>query len=384
MKAESENKVGAIVLGGHVQGLGIVRILGRKGIHVIVIDNTDVNLAKHSKYCESFFRVKDEMLLDFFYSLEQCKKYRGWVIFPTNDFHVKLLSKNKLNLENHFIVGTDSWNSVSIFHNKVKTYKLVLDLGIPIAKTYFPESEAELDTLQIEFPCIIKPAIMYSFYKQVKKKVLVCKNRLELKTNYKKVLEFIPYNEVIVQEIIKGSGKNQYSACFLFLDGQTFIHLTACRLRQHPLDFGNATTYAETIDLPVLKEYGETILKKAEFNGICEVEFKLDDRDNQYKFLEVNTRSWKWHSIANKAETPFISNYFNFLKGKQIHPVKGFRKVAFQHLLTDFPVQLLLLVKGSHNWNHKIKPLENAVWARDDIKPWFFEKLYFPYFIVNR
>jgi D-aspartate ligase len=375
---------GAIVIGGHVQGLGIVRILGREGIPSIVIDNTKINLAKHSKYCHTFFKVEDDSLLDFLNNLAQMQKHKGWVIFPTNDFHVKLLSQNKQKLEKEFIVGTDTWQSVRIFYNKRETYKLAINLKIPVALTFFPDNEKQLEELNIEFPCIIKPAVMHEFYKKTKRKVFVCWNLLELKYNYKKALEIIPAEEVIVQEIIKGSGRNQFSACFLFLNGKTYIHLTACRMRQHPLDFGNATTYAETVYVPHLKEYGERILKAANFNGICEVEFKLDDRDNQYKFLEVNTRTWKWHAIANKAGTPFIKNYYDYLTGKNIQPLEGFTIASFCHSVTDVPIQLKLFFKRFSFWNRKIKPVENAVWASDDILPWFYEKIYLSFFIFKR
>jgi hypothetical protein len=155
-------------------------------------------------------------------------------------------------------------------------------------------------------------------------------------------------------------------------------------MRQHPLDFGNATTYAETVDIPQLREYGERILKAANYNGICEVEFKLDDRDFQYKFLEVNARTWKWHTIANKADTPFIKNYFDYLTGNDIQPIEGFSRCSFFHFLTDFPIQLLLFFKGNRYWNRLIKPVERAVWAIDDIMPWFYEKFYLFYFLLKR
>lgn len=384
MKEEAVNKPGAIVLGGHVQGLGIVRILGRENIPVLVIDNTKVNLAKHSKYCHNFFRVKEDLLFDFLNSLVQSQQYSGWVIFPTNDFHVRLLSENKQQLGKNFIVGTDSWNAISIFYNKRETYRLAKNLKIPIAKTFFPKNENDLDGLKVEFPCIIKPAVMHDFYKQIKKKVFVCRNIFELKANYDKALKLIPANEVIVQDIIKGPSKNQFSACFLFLNGKTYVHLAACRMRQHPLDFGNATTYAETVDIPLLREYGERILKAADYNGICEVEFKLDNRDNRYKFLEVNTRTWKWHTIANKAGTPFIKSYYDYLTGKDIQPSEGFSRSSFSHFLTDFPIQLQLFFKGYRYWYRKIKPIEHAVWAIDDAMPWFFEKVYLFYFIFKR
>jgi predicted ATP-grasp superfamily ATP-dependent carboligase len=380
----SRELCGAIIIGGHVQGLGIVRILGREGIPCLVIDNTKINLAKHSKYCYNFFRVEDDLLFDFLNNSVQIQQYRGWVIFPTNDFHVKLLSQNKQQLEKNFIVSTDAWSTVSKFYNKRETYKIAKNLKIPIALTFFPENEEQLQGLNVGFPCIIKPAVMCDFYKKTKKKVFVCRNLMELKANYNKAAGLIPSDEIMVQEIIKGPGRNQFSACFLFLMGKTYLHLTACRMRQHPLDFGNATTYAETVDIPQLKEYGERILKAEDYNGICEVEFKLDDRDNQYKFLEVNSRTWKWHTIANKAGTPFVKKYFDYLIGKIIQPSEGFSKSSFLHSLTDIPVQLQLLLKGYGYWNRKIRPFEPAVWAIDDPIPWFFEKVYIFFYFFKR
>lgn len=377
-------KNGIIVLGGHVQGLGILRILGREGVPGIVIENTRANLARQSKYCKGFFHVEDEALLNFLIEFGREKIYFKWILFPTNDFHVKLLSKNKQELEKNFIVSTDSWETVRLFYNKRSTYKLASSLNIPIASTYYPDNEIALNNLRIEYPCIIKPAVMYDFYRKAKRKVFVCHNLSELKASYRKALQIIPSDEIIVQEIIKGPSKNQFSAAFLFLNSRTYISLTACRMRQHPIDFGNATTYAETVDIPILKEYGEKILKTANYNGICEVEFKLDERDQQYKLLEVNPRTWKWHSIANKSGTPFLIEYYKYLTGNVIKPLEKFTKASFCHFLTDFPVQLQLFLKSLDYWHRKIKPIERAVWAKDDPKPWFYEKLYFPYYILNR
>lgn len=382
--SKSKNSIGAIVLGGHVQGLGIVRILGREGKPIVVIDNTKINLAKHSKFCNKFYHVNDDSLFDFLILLSQNQQYHGWVIFPTNDFHVKILSQNKELLEKNFVISTDSWSVISKFYNKRITYKIAKSLNIPIAKTIFPDSINDLNTLDVEFPCIIKPAVMHEFYKQVKKKVFICKDLHDLKAKYNKALQLIPASEIIIQEIIKGPSKNQFSACFLFINGISYIHLTACRMRQHPLDFGNATTYAETMDIPVIKEFGERILKETNYNGVCEVEFKLDENDNQYKFLEVNTRTWKWHTIANKAGTPFLAKYFEYLTGMKILPIEGFKKASFFHLLTDFPVQIQLLFKGFDYWHHKSKNIEHAVWANDDLAPWFYEKLYVLFYIFRR
>jgi D-aspartate ligase len=375
---------GALILGGHIQALGIIRILGRAGIKCGIIDKTTKNISRHSNYCSEFFVSQDEYLLEFLLNLGNNKKYKDWVIFPTNDFQVKILSKNKSLLEKYFIISTDDWPRIEIFYNKSLAYELARKLGIPIPNTWYPKNEANISNLNLTYPCIIKPAIMHTFYSNVKKKVFVCENYEELIKYYKKALTIITAQEIIIQEIIPGSSKNQYSACFLFLHRKPIVYLSACRLRQHPIDFGNATTYAETNDEPQIREYAEKLLYESNYQGLCEVEFKFDHRDGQYKFLEVNPRTWKWHSIANKAQTPFLLTYYNFLIGKDIQSTVGFKKASFLHFLTDFPIRLLLLIKGFDFWNRKNHPIEYAVWDRNDIKPWIFEKLYLISFLKKR
>ena len=52
------NKKGVIVLGGHVQGLGIIRIFGKNNIPCVLLDSTGINIARHSKYCKVKGRKK--------------------------------------------------------------------------------------------------------------------------------------------------------------------------------------------------------------------------------------------------------------------------------------------------------------------------------------
>ena len=377
-------KIGVIVLGGHVQALGILRAFGRRDVPAIIIDNTNINIARHSKYCVRSYVVDNHEIIDFLLKKSTIDNYIGWIVFPTNDYHVKILSQNKPKLSEYFKITTDNWGVIKTFYNKIETYKLAIKLGIPIAETFFPSNEAQLREIKPTYPCIIKPAVMYDFYKQVKKKVFVCNNIDELVLNYRIACKFIPPEEVIVQNIIQGSSKNQFSACFLYLNKTPYVSLVACRMRQHPIDFGNATTYAETVDVPILKEYAEKILNHTNYNGICEVEFKKDSLDGSYKFLEVNTRTWKWHAIAEKAETPFLINYYKFLNGDSISIITNNKFSSFRHALTDIPIQIKLLLSGNKYAFRKRTPLVKAVWAKDDILPWFYEKIYLIYLIKNR
>lgn len=384
MVSKLNKKNGVIVLGGHVQALGIIRILGRQGVPAVIIDKTTKNIARHSKYCIGSYCVKDDDIIAFLTENGKRGQYRGWQVYPTNDFHVKLLSQNRELLSKFYKVSTGQWDKIEIFYNKVNTYQMARSLSIPIAETFFPQGERDLTSISPVYPCIIKPAVMHDFYSQVKKKVFVCKNPEELLDNYKRACKLIPKNEIIVQNIIPGPSRNQYSACFLFLEGKAYVSLTACRMRQHPLDFGNATTYAEAMDIPVIREYAERILSHAKYEGICEVEFKRDETDGQFKFLEVNTRTWKWHAIAEKTNSPFLLTLYKWLNGECVSPVYGQSTASFRHSLTDLPIQLKLFFKG-YNYACRIqRPVVNAVWAFDDMLPYFYEKLYLFHLIKNR
>lgn len=375
---------GAIVLGGHVQALGIVRILGRTGIPVAVVDSTAKCIARWSEYCGSFYRVSDEDLLIFLEGPECRSTHAGWVIFPTNDYHVRILSIARNSLEKTYLITTDRWETVELFYNKINTYRLAAEKGIPFPATFFPAGKDDLDNPLIPFPCIVKPAVMHEFYRRSGRKVFLCRNRNELEKNYRKALGIIPAGEIIIQEVIPGDGRDQFSACFLFLDGKPYAALTACRLRQHPLDFGNATTYAETVDEPVLLDYSVRLLKAAGYNGVCEVEFKRDRRDGTFRLLEVNPRTWKWHSIAEAAGVPFIPLFCRWLSGETIEQAPAPAGASFCHAATDLPVRLLLLLRGARHWNRRMKPVKHAVWSDDDPSPWWHEKLYMISFMINR
>ena len=377
------NKKGVIILGGHIQGLGIIRIFGKRNIPCILLDSTKINIARHSKYCSKFYRYETTRLLEILIKLGETGTYKDWIIMPTHDQQVEIMSKNKKLLENYFKVSTDIWEKVEIFYNKRLTYKMAQEIGVDIPQTLFPNSISDIEKTNFQFPCIIKPAVVQNFYQVTKKKVFVCNNIEDLISNYRKAKQIIPENEIIIQDIIPGSSENQFSACFLFNKDKPIVQLVARRKRQHPIDFGNATTYAETVNNKVILNIALKIIKHIQYKGVCEVEFKFDERDKKFKFLEVNPRTWKWHSISEKSNSPFLISFYNLIYNKQKIVKLTWNNAAFKHFITDFPVILKLFQKRQYK-KSKVKNLEYAVWNINDLKPAIFELIYLPYLIIKR
>lgn len=125
------------------------------------------------------------------------------------------------------------------------------------------------------------------------------------------------------------------------------------------------------------------MLKFIKYKGVCEVEYKYDPISAKYLLLEINPRTWKWHSIAESANINLLENYCNVLHNKEIKNIGVVKKACFRHLLTDIPTKLQYIRKGLKISKPKY-PIQYAVWCKSDIKPALYELLYLPYLIFER
>jgi len=376
---------GVIILGAHIQALGICRVLGHHGIPIAVLDGSKYNLAHHSRYCSKFIQVEDSKLLSRLLSVGFTGSYNGWLLMPTNDRHVKLLSENKEELSRFYKVVVDDWEKVRIFYHKSLSYPMIERLDIPAPKTIVTESLDQLEQLadSMLFPVIIKPSVMVDFYSLFKKKAILCESKALLIKEMRRVLEFLSFSDILIQEVIPGDSYNQYSVGLFAWEGEIKAHVTARRARQHPIDFGNATTFAETVQLPLIEEYASAIMQDIKYSGLAEVEFKYDHRDGQYKFLEVNPRTWKWHTLANYAKIPLLETVYMHYTGEFLTGTGEYQQAYWQDIVTDIPTLLTMLrhrIPIRSKWLSKYQ----AVACASDIIPFIMQLLYLPYLFATR
>ncbi len=163
----TDGTVGAVVIGGDYQGLGIVRSLGRQGVPVCVVDD-EHSLSRFSKYATNFVRVPDlrdeRKTADVLLETGKRLGLRGWVLYPTRDETVAALSRYREELGQMFRVPTPDWSSVRWAWDKRNTYKLAQELGIPTPVTYYPRDLKQLFELDgLRPPFALKPAIKEHF-----------------------------------------------------------------------------------------------------------------------------------------------------------------------------------------------------------------------------
>ena len=133
---------------------------------------------------------------------------------------------------------------------------------------------AELDTCTAPF--VLKPAIKEHFIYATKAKAWRANDHSELKKLFLKASELAGPGEIMVQEMIPGGGAQQFAYCAFFREGEAIGKMVAQRWRQHPLQFGRASTYVETVDIPILEELSEHFLRAINYYGLVELEYKLD------------------------------------------------------------------------------------------------------------
>lgn len=384
--------VGAVVIGGDYQGLGIVRSLGRQGVPVCVVDD-EHSLSRFSKYTTHFVRVQDlrderktvAALLD----LGKRLRLQGWVVYPTRDETVAALSHYREELSTMFRVPTPDWSSIQWAWDKRNSYRLAQDLDIPVPVTRYPESIEQLEHLSLlSPPFVIKPAIKEHFIYATKAKAWCAHSHEELKRLFLKASALVPRGEVMVQELVPGGGAQQFSYCAFFRDGKPVGKMVTRRRRQHPLQFGKASTYVETVDIPVIEDLSERFLRAINYYGLVEVEYKLDPRDSKYRLLDVNARTWGYHSLGAKAGIDFSYMLFCDQVGMPVASCQARPGLAWMRLTTDIPAACMAILAKEANVKTYIQSLKacnaEAVFSTDDPLPGIAEIVLVPYLAIKR
>lgn len=395
-ESSSENSghetVGAVVVGGDYQGLGIVRSLGRRGIPVCVVDD-EHSISRFSRYSARFVELpnlrNERQIVEGLLQLGEKLKVQGWVLYPTREELVAAFSRNRTQLSQVFRVPTPEWGSVQWAWDKRNTYRLAQELGIPIPRTFHFDDIGQLSELDtVPPPFAIKPAIKEHFFYATKAKAWRADSHSELKALFQKASKLAGSGEIMVQELIPGGGKQQFAYCAFFRNGEAIGKMVVRRWRQHPLQFGRASTYVESVDIPSLEQLSERFLRAMNYYGLVELEYKLDPRDSQYKLLDVNARTWGYHSLGPQVGVDFTYMLYADQVGLPVASCKGRSGVGWVRMTTDLPAAFMAMIGRDLDLKSYVRSLKRcnveAVFSSHDPLPGFAELLLVPYLAIKR
>ena len=384
----TKDKRGAIVLGGDAQGLGIARALGECDIPVIIF-SWEYGIAKFSRYVQREVKIPPPWRQKEY--LSAIRKYirefnlKGWIAYPTDDDSVLCIAKFGKEL------GLTTWGVNSKQHDavvdKLSFSRLANRFGLKVPYSLlFTEVDRKAD---IVFPAVIKPRVKEPFVRITKKKAIRVNSFDELQLTVKKMNSAIPKEHLVIQELIPGRGQHQLSYAALFWDGNPLAELVACRKRQHPSDFGRASTYVYTVEDEEVHIIGRKVLSELGYTGLAEVEFKRHSNTGELYLLEVNPRTWGWHTLVRAAHGNWIAWLHAILDGEEPLIPSSQVQASWVKLITDLPTAFLELIKGEVKLRDLIRdyyrrPMAFASLDKKDFIPFIMEWFLIPYLSMKR
>jgi predicted ATP-grasp superfamily ATP-dependent carboligase len=364
-------RLGAVLIGGDYRALGTVRSLGRRGIPVCVITDEHL-LAGLSRYVRYRFKWPATDQLAFLAGLAD-RGLAGWTIFPSGDESAAFVSQNHCSLSRHFVLTTPPWPAFQWLYNKRLTNQLASDAGVPCPATLYPSNRNDLETLECPFPILLKPSRKHQPSRFTRDKAWLVNNRSELLARYDEACTLIRADSIMLQDLIPGDGGRQFSFAALCEKGEPLASLVAIRWRQHPIDFGQSSSFVETVEEPDVERLAGIVLRRLRFTGLVEVEFKYDPRDNQFKLLDINPRIWGWHTLGAAAGLDFSYLAWQLANGHRIPRTRGRPGVKWMRAVTDALALLQQWRAGCFSLRQYLvslrPPLEHAIWALDDPLP---------------
>ncbi len=336
---------GALVLGSDFRALAAVRALGRRGIPCLVVDDDPRSawFSRHTRRRRWRGPMQGEEFLHFLVALAR-SGLEGWVLFPLQDETVEAVARATDLLAAHYHLTTPPWEIAQHALDKRLTQRLAAATGVPAPETWFPDSDHGLD--EVRFPAIVKPASSVRLQRTLGRKAFWARDRFELEAALRAAEQALPRAQLMVQEAIPGGGLAQVSVAALCRRGEALATMTARRRRQYPIDFGLGSSYVEAVPVPGLEELARTVIRRLGLSGACELEFKRDSRNGEFKLLDVNLRLWGWHGLCVACGLDFTHLLYQQALGIEVQPPTPTYGWRWRRLLTDLPAALMEIRAG--------------------------------------
>lgn len=365
---------GVILLGGSYGSLAAARSFGRQGIPVAFF-STQHTAAQYSRYIQHHvaWQGPDQSnALEFFLEKSLKLGLANWLLLPSSDHEVQFVTQNYDALAAHFALVTMPWAALEQLNDKAQLCSLAERLGIDFPKVYWDGDAHTTSAEDIRYPVVLKPSSTEKINPLTKAKAWRADSIAEFEPKFTAATQYMGEHGFVVQELIPGDGSAQFSYAGLWDHGIELCGLTARRSRQFPAEFGTSP-FVETVELPEVRAQARRLLEAVHYHGLVEVEFKLDQRDNSLKLLDVNTRIWAWIGLGEAAGFDFPTLAAQLAKSETPETHTAKYGPSWRHPVPNTLSLLQSLVRsgrlGYAGRRSIFARSVSSIFAADDLKP---------------
>lgn len=270
------------------KSLAVVRALAISGVKVDVGERTWMAPTLLSRYVNHRYtypsREKDSE--GFLNWLKFTVKSNNYDVLITPEEETSLLVAQHLaDLSSYIRIPLAQYDKLTFMRNKFNLLTHAQKVGIPCPETSIINApdDIALNIQRFSFPLVLKPVIGTGGHG-----IRYVLNKDTCYEYYNSMRE--RYGPFLMQNYIPGNDYYGVSVIFNMNNKMrcAFVHK---KLRQYPIT-GGASTYAVSVKFPRLVEMAEALLTSIGWYGSANIEFKVDQRDNTPKLMEVNPRLW--------------------------------------------------------------------------------------------
>jgi D-aspartate ligase len=124
------------------------------------------------------------------------------------------------------------------------------------------------------------------------------------------------------------------------------------------------------------------------YYGLVELEYKRDSRDGAFKLLDVNARTWGYHTLGAAAGVDFPYLLFLDQVGAGVPEVHAMPGIRWVRLATDVPNAVRDIRAGTLRTRDYLRSLRGvdteAVFCLRDPLPALYEVALLPYLAIKR
>lgn len=357
----------------HHGGVGAIRSLGRLGVPVFIVTEDRWTPAAASRHtCGRFVwptsgMEEPEWLVE---GLLDIGRRIGCpaMLIPTDDEAAILIAEHRTELADSFLMPAVDRSLPRRLASKRGLRDLCLEHGVPTPQAYFPTSLAELDHVvsQASFPMVVKNLEAFT---RRRAPVVQGTTRVQKAGDlYAMAQTWDEDISVILQDHIPHEVAEDWIVQ-AYCDGSSraLVLFTGRKVRSWPPRSG-MTTCAVSVENPALRDISTQFIAKVGFRGVCDLDWRFDRRDGQYKLLDFNPRVGAQFRLFETASGIDVLRAMHLdLSGRRVpisEPMQ-LRRIVVENF--DLPARLL--VRSDEQWDATAGVTELAWWASDDPLP---------------
>jgi predicted ATP-grasp superfamily ATP-dependent carboligase len=298
---------------------------------------------------------------------------RPAVIIPTDDEAALFVAEHRNELRRCFLAVAPKPDVIRSVSDKAALAATCRRIGVPTPAIACPATIEELSDFldAARFPVVVKAVDAGQVRTQNVRSTTIAADRDEAWSLWTG-LGTGAGSRLIFQEYI-ADGDDWFFHGFCDERSRLVVGYSGVKVRSYPA-YAGPTSYGRWEANDVLTRQVQCLLEAVGYQGVFDLDLRLDRRDGLYKLLDFNPRvGAQFRLFRDEQDVDVLRALHLHLTGRSVPPVKA-RLGRTYMLETSDPVSLLRYRRDGRatfrEWFEEVRAVDEwAWWARDDLRP---------------